>query len=364
MAVSFNGKIYNEEVFLRYLNEIPRTKFDAFLNSGALVVDDGLRDGLTEQTGGYYLTRHYRGRLDASNVQNYDGETDIADEATTTYEQAVIVIGRANAWNTQDFTYELTHVDFGDYVVRLLAEYRDDVDEADLIAICKGIAGVKGFENHIYSVDGEIGASTINTAIQGACGDRKDAFELFICHSAVATQLENLNLLEYWKYTDDKGITRNLALGTVNGKTCIIDDSCPYDANTDTYTSYVLGKGAFDYCDVGVKVPVETARDPKKLGGFDYLYYRWRKVLAPKGISFTKGSLKTKSPTAEELANADNWELIKGANDGETYPEKAIPICIIKSLGHTPDTSTDGGDVQPQSVKTTSVKAKAETTAD
>ena len=40
-------------------------------------------------------------------------------------------------------------------------------------------------------------------------------------HSQVATNLENLQLLEYLKYTDANGIQRDLTLATLNGRTVI-----------------------------------------------------------------------------------------------------------------------------------------------
>ena len=54
-------------------------------------------------------------------------------------------------------------------------------------------------------------------------------------HSDVATNIENLNLLEHLKYTDKDGITRELDLGTWNGKLVIIDDDMPTKEVEATY---------------------------------------------------------------------------------------------------------------------------------
>ena len=74
-----------------------------------------------------------------------------------------------------------------------------------------------------------VGPTTLNTAIQQACGDHKQKFSLVICHSSVATHLENLNLLTYLKYTDANGIERDLGMATWNGRLVIIDDSMPVE---------------------------------------------------------------------------------------------------------------------------------------
>ena len=85
------------------------------------------------------------------------------------------------------------------------------------------------------------------------------------------------------------------------------------------YTTYILGDGAIDYEDVGVKIPFEMDRNPAKNGGQDTLYARQRKVFAPYGISYTKSSQSKLSPTDTELANGANWELV---NDGGTGANK------------------------------------------
>ena len=103
------------------------------------------------------------------------------------------------------------------------------------------------------------------------------------------------------------------------------------------YTSYVLGDGAISYEDLGVKVPYEMARDPKKNGGEDTLYTRQRKSFAPFGISYEKKDQKSLSPTNEELAKGENWCLVHSGETEETdrsyVAHKAIPIARILSRG-------------------------------
>jgi hypothetical protein len=101
------------------------------------------------------------------------------------------------------------------------------------------------------------------------------------------------------------------------------------------YTTYVLGDGAIEYTDCGAKVPYEVDRDPARNGGEDTLYSRQRKSFAPYGISFTKASMASLSPTDSELENGANWELVNDNASGtkEYISHKAIPIARIISLG-------------------------------
>lgn len=202
-----------------------------------------------------------------------------------------------------------------------------------------GAENLKFVNGHTTDISGETGdagkvsATTLNSAIQKASGDNKSIFTTAIMHSVVATNLENLQLLQYLKYTDKNGITRDLGIATWNGRTVLIDDSVPVDGTK--YTTYLLGNGAFDYCDCGAKVPNEMGRDPAINGGQDTLYTRQRKLFAPYGVSFTKASMVTASPTDAEIVTGANWELVNdgAASDKSYINHKAIPIARIISLG-------------------------------
>ena len=111
-----------------------------------------------------------------------------------------------------------------------------------------------------------------------------------------------------------------------------VDTEAVYSTN---YTTYLLGRGAFEYENIGVKVPSEVGRDAATNGGIDILYTRQRHLVAPKWISYTKASQETSSATKAELATGANWELVHdNAVSGRTYVNhKAIPIVKIISRG-------------------------------
>jgi hypothetical protein len=185
------------------------------------------------------------------------------------------------------------------------------------------------------------------------------------------------------KYTDKDGVERDLTMATLNGRTVLVDDNMPTEAveakyvkavqtdpgalkvttdgtgtgeikkatvSTDipdvaegdyvkllpagtVYTTYVLGAGAIEYTNCGVKYPYEMDRNPKTNGGEDTLYARQRKIFSPYGISFKRPSFV--SPTDEQLSTGSNWELANNnASAGAKYfPAKAIPIARIKTRG-------------------------------
>lgn len=349
----FDSKSFNPEAFGAYIRNVPNLKRNELIKSRALAGNPEIRSVFNSQTGTFYARIPMLGLLDGE-PQNYDGNTNIVPSSTTTFEQGVVVFGRAKAWKERDFSHDITGgVDFMSNVAKQVSAYWEDIDQGVLLAILEGIFGMTGAKNlefvngHTLDITGatgndalgnpnnKVGAASLNTVAQQACGDNKAAFSLVIAHSAVATNLENLKLLKYMTYTDADGITRDLALGTWNGRTILVDDGMPTEAADDAikYTTYVLGDGAFSYEDIGAKVPYEMTRDALTNGGEDILISRQRKCLAPKGISYKTPS-GTTSPTNANFKTGSNWELVHDAGTEKKYfDHKGIPIARIISLG-------------------------------
>ena len=449
----FDSKNFNSEVFQRYMERIPNTKLNELVKSRAIVQRPELASAMADQAGGNYITTPLKGLISGSVPLNYDGETNITSNNTKTFSHSRVVVGRANAWTERDFSYDITGgVDFMENVAQQISEYWDEIDQDTIVHILNGVfsmsdtEGAKFVQTHTYDVTsvtnsenvvGYMDGTTLNTAIQRACGDHKGKFSMAIMHSFVATNLENLKLLVYLKYNDANGLQRDLSIGTLNGRLVMVDDSMPTTttytgagvytvtiggspatgekyaidgaeftvAATETavavatglasalgsnthysvvrdgavltlteksgqygygapvtkatgvgtnapggtmtvatttapagaveYTTYVFGDGAIEYTNCGAKVPYEMDRDPKTNGGQDTLYSRQRKCFAPYGISFTKASMSSLSPTDAELEMGANWELVNSNEQGtKTYiSSKAIPIARIISLG-------------------------------
>lgn len=387
----FDNKNFNGEVFGAYVDTVPNLKRNELLKSGAIVEKSQYAAMLPDQTGGNYITVPIKARIGGT-PDNYDGSTDITTDSRDTFTHGRVVVGRAHGWTERDFSSDITGEDFMP-AAQEVAEYWDDIDQATLLAVLDGIFSMTGAENlkfvdgHTYdvSLESESGfkETTLNNAIQKALGDNKAKFSLAIMHSKIATDLENLKLLAYMKYTDANGIERDLTLATLNGRTVLIDDDMPTKeakavyvkvtqidqgalkvttdgtganeiakatVSTDItdvkegdfvkllpagsiYTTYVLGAGAIEYTNCGAKVPYEMDRDPEKNGGEDTLYSRQRKIFSPYGISFKNSGIV--SPTDEQLKTGSNWELANNNASGtkKYFPIKAIPIARIKTRG-------------------------------
>ena len=358
----FDAKSFNEKAFGKYMSAIPNVKLNKLKESRAIVSDQRLKETFVtnSQTGTVYAVLPFFGLI-GGDALNYDGQTNLTADRTDTFEQGVFVYGRMKGWTEADFSYDVTGgVDFMGNVRNQINRYWNDVDQGTLLAILEGIfamaatgtgaiktANAEFVDKHTYDIsslatgeDQRMGATSLNVAIQKACGDHKQKFSLVICHSTVATNLENLKLLAYLKYTDAEGIERDLEMGTWNGRLVIVDDSMPVEVvpGSETadsyikYTTYVLGEGAIGFEPVGAKVPYEMVRDAKTNGGEDTLISRKRNAVSVAGISYLKAVQATNSPTDAELKNGKNWALVSNGSS-KTISHKAIPIARIISRG-------------------------------
>lgn len=234
----FDSKSFNPQAFKYMVGRVPNLHMHEIKKSKALAGNPDIKDTLGGSQGGTgYARIAMRGLLDGDAV-NYDGQTDITATSTKTFEQGVVVVGRAKAWVEKDFSYDITGgVDFMQNIAEQVGEYWDGVDQSTIIAVMQGIfsmTGAKNLEfvtNHTYDVtekvDGKMSATTLNSATNKACGANKKKFTLVFMHSDVATNLENLNLVAHLKYTDPQGVQRELDLYTWNGKLVVIDDDMP-----------------------------------------------------------------------------------------------------------------------------------------
>lgn len=395
----FDHKSFNPQAFGAYVKRVPNPKRTELAKSRAVGTNEQARAALSNQTGSLYTRIPYFGLISGATSQNNDGNTDITATGTTTFEQGLVVASRMDSWTERSFSKNITAgVDFMSNVGNQISSYKMEVKQAMLLAILKGIfsmnatgstvdakAAKKFLEKHVFDLTGNsgdaglVGPSTLNSAMQKACGDNKAIFKLVIMHSVVATRLENLKLMKYLVYTDADGIERDLPLATWNGRLVLIDDNMPteevaavYAKSADTavvdgktyytksgsnytvvaepsgnpstsnyyelvsdaytaYTTYVLGEGSVILEDIGDAVPYEMGRDPKTNGGQDTLYVRDRYICGADGISFQKPASLTASASNADLADGANWQIV---NDGESaIDDKAIAIAKIVSRG-------------------------------
>lgn len=349
----YRDKIFNEEVFEMYRRTLPSTKENSLIKNALFTVVNKYKNLMSEQSGGYEVTEPIKGRIGGTPV-NYDGNTNIPKGSERdTFFQKKICYGRAKAWGEYDFAADITGANFK-AEANEVNEYWDEQRQATVLSILKGIfsmaGGVDGqfVDKHTYDItsatDPNLSADALNRAAQKALGDKKAKLDVIFMHSAVSTNLEGLNLINFLKYTDANGIERDLTIGTFNGRLVIVDDDMPVTAvaessegagdGYDAYTSYVFQKGFFEYENIGAEVPSELARDAYDKGGKTDLITRVREMIVPTLISY-KGTGKV-SPENSDFETGSNWELVNNGKTGSAkvyVDDKLIPVARIVSKG-------------------------------
>lgn len=238
---------FNAEAFGQYNEQIPRTRLNNYLKSGAVVKDTTIAKFFAGQTGSFFQRVPIYGRATAT-LGNYNGKDDAPTPGTQdAYTRGTIAYGRIFGLTEKDFSWDITSgVPFIQKLAENIADIEQDDFEDTLFGITHAIFGGNvGFapgseedkfvQSHTWDISGQAGnaalldGSALITATQKACGDHRQKFSTVFMHSAVAANLEKQKLLEYMRGTDANGLERDTSMATWNGKTVIIDDSMPVE---------------------------------------------------------------------------------------------------------------------------------------
>ena len=357
---------FDKEVFNYSWKNTPDLFLDNILASGAVERDSEIARLIANGSNSYVVP--YYNNL-GGDEQLYDGVTDFTYDSITGGHYKGVVYGRMKAWDAISFIKDFNSgADPMGQIVKGVATYWQKKRQERLVKLLETIFNITDtdFANHTLDIASEtgtvgeeniIGATTIGDAIVKANGDNASGYSLAIMHSKVAQDLANLQLLEFSKYTDERGITRRLPIANINGMTVIVNDGVPVDKKIsyaltddetldddktyytkhatkdeytavaepdedniatyyektdlpDEYTTFILGNGAIKFEDAPVAIPVEMARNAEKAGGKDMIYTRVRETFAPYGFSFTADVSAAANIAVPDsiLLDPENWE--------------------------------------------------------
>ena len=324
---------YDEDIFAAYFNDEPDLMSTALLKSGAMV-EDGFINSLIADGGDIYTIPFY-GLLDyAEEPENYDGRTDIALGTLSGGTQTGVVYGRAHGWGARQFAQDFTAANpmaaMAARAAKWWAVKKQDTMQGIVDA---GLANSK-MSSHVLEKD-ELTETTLDDACEEIFGDQASQVALAVMHSSVSQFYKDKERVEYLKYTDPNGLTRELNVYEINGVTTVVYNGVPKTAASGsgqtatpaTYTTYLFAAGSLRHGKAPVTNPFEFGRDPLKNGGEDFFVNRLRETIHPDGFSFTKPSSGyTDSPTKAQLSAAANWK--------PAYSDvNAIPIAKLVTPG-------------------------------
>lgn len=368
----FDEKQFNPEVFRRYMTTIENPRVNRLVKAGIFVIDPLLEGVLPDGVGGNYMQENFVGRLAGSDVI-YDGSTNITANTLNTYKRGLVAIGTARAFKEKDFTESITGKDFMSNVAEQLVEYQDEKHQDKMLIILKALFDKTNGVLKDKVITKSLSSLSVADIVDGLAlqGDKSGNIRAIAMHSAVLSALKKANLVQAVKFLDVDGIQRDLGIyqwdsrdvieddtvaptesyaktsdvAIVSGKvyytessgvytkvaTPDVSDIADYYERTLTYPVYLLGRNAFTWQPLGVKVPLEMWRQPLTNGGETYLINRERYILAPYGVGFKANAMSGLAPTDGELGTATSWELVNTGGVSPTSIElKTIPLACIE----------------------------------
>lgn len=318
---------YDEEIFGAYFDDEPDLMSTALLQSGAMVEDTYIDAQIG--AGGDLYTIPFYGLLDyATEPVNYDGRTDIPIGEMSCGHQTGVVFGRAQGWGVRQFASDFTAANPMQAMAVRTAKYWRVYKQRLMLGIVEAGLSNSKMAGHVLTKDA-LTETTLDDACEEIFGDCASQIALAVMHSSVAQFYKDKERVEYLKYTDPNGLTRDLSIYQINGiNTVVFNDGLKIAGETgNTYATYLFANGALRHGDAPVKLPVEFSRDPLKNGGEDYLVNRLRETIHPDGFSFAKPkSGYTESPTDAQLKAKANWDTAYG-------DVNAIPIAKLITPG-------------------------------
>lgn len=243
---------------------------------------------------------------------------------------------RERDWSVMALAQTISGANILDYAASVVGTYWAQEYQQNVLAKLKGIELTNVAANGgdmVLSLGNDLtgtptAAQTVNfgtvlDALQ-TMGDAMDKLGVIVLHSQVYT---NLMKQEAIAFVQPSAINPFL---TYYGKRVIIDDTVPVVTGTNrkTYTTYILGEGAFGYGEATAPFGTEVWRDPAAGGGWSEtrLYSRKQFIIHPLGFSCAAAvTAPAKSPTLAQY----------GANGAFTraFDRKNVPIAILKTNG-------------------------------
>lgn len=216
---------FDEEIFAAYLQDEPDLVSNAMIQSG-IMVEDAYIGSLIAGGGNVYTMPFYSNLADSSD-NNYDGKTDITLDTMGASYQTGVVYGRAHGWFADDFVADFTAANPMAAIAARVAKYWQNKRQARTIGIVEAACAQEAMLNNNVVTKSAISGTMLSDATQEIWGEHKSEIGLAIMHSAVAQSFEDLQRVEYLKYTDPNGVTRALPIYEINGIAVIVDDGVP-----------------------------------------------------------------------------------------------------------------------------------------
>ena len=315
------------------VNSVERT---AFFESGILTTNSDMTTLLASPSNTFTIP--WWVDLDASIESNYSNDvyTDIAVPLSVhTASMQARAAYLNEGWNCMSLVKNITKQDPLEFVAGRLISYWKKVAQRRAIATVVGIYNDNVASNGsdmVIDAGGQISAAAIirAKATMGDYSGQLGGLSVIAMHSAVQTELQILNLIDFTPIADQIP-----EFGRFQGMRVVVDDGMPVIAGTpNKYLSVIFGPGALGYAEAQPEgedgLEYERAPDRGNGGGAETLWTRRNFVVHPLGYSFLSATI-TGTPTTTRPISANWSDLALATNWERKFARKQVPLAFITS---------------------------------
>ena len=318
MAVTKIADVIVPEIFTPYVIEKTAEK-SRILTSGIAIANPKLNELVT--AGGTTMQMPYWKDLTGADEVLSDQNPLTPGKIGADKDIACLLL-RGRAWGANELAGALAGDDPMAAIADRVSDYWARREQAILVSVLTGVFASASMSNHIADNSSAVISGNMVLDAKQLLGDSADQLQAIMMHSAVYTELQKQNLIQYTTTSDGK-----ITIPTYLTYQVIVDDGMPVDTVGEgasaykVYTTYLFARGSIGRGE-GTPVsltPTETDRD--SLAGEDFLINRRALVLHPMGVKW-KGTPAGSTPSNTELATGTNWERV--------YEDKNIGLVAIK----------------------------------
>lgn len=335
MPTILSDVVFRDE--LRDYINVNTSERTAFFESGILVQNNDMAQLLASPSNTFTIP--WWVDLDASIESNYSNDvyTDIAVPLSVTSASMQARAAYLNeGWNCMNLVKNITKQDPLEFVAGRLTSYWQRVAQRRTIATTIGIYNANVAANGgdmVVAAAGTIDAASIirAKATMGDYSGQLGGLSVIAMHSAVQTELQILNLIDFTPLADQVP-----EFGRFQGMRVVVDDSMPVIGTgaEARYLSVIFGPGAIGYEEQQPAgedgLEYERAPDRGNGGGTETLWTRRNFVVHPLGFSFTSNTI-TGTPGTSRPVSANWSDLALAANWERKFNRKEVPLAFVTS---------------------------------
>jgi len=333
MPTILSDVVFRDE--LRDYMQVNTAERTAFFQSGILTNNNDMSTLLASPTNTFTIP--WWVDLDASIESNYSNDvyTDIAVPLSVTSASMQARAAYLNeGWNAMNLVKNITKQDPLEFVAGRLTSYWQRVAQRRLIATTVGIYNdnvANDGGDMVIDAGGTINAAAIirAKATMGDYSGQLGGLSVIAMHSAVQTELQILNLIDFTPLADQIP-----EFGRFQGMRVVVDDSMPVvGTGADAkYLSVIFGPGAIGYAEQQPDNDIRYVEEEERGngGGAETLWTRRNFVLHPLGFSFL-GTTITGTPTTTRPISANWADLALATNWDRKFDRKQVPLAFVTS---------------------------------